>query len=73
MTENAGEEDQLLSPARVAKMFGVSGATLRHWAENGTLPFTRTLGGHRRFREIDVRAILTGIAPLSAQEKEETE
>lgn len=38
-----------LSVDQVAKEFGVSIASVRRWADEGLLPASRTLGGHRRF------------------------
>lgn len=35
---------------QAAKLLGVSVVTIRRWANMGTLPFTRTVGGHRRFQ-----------------------
>jgi excisionase family DNA binding protein len=31
------------------QMFGVGSTTVKRWADDGTLPCTRTAGGHRRF------------------------
>jgi excisionase family DNA binding protein len=50
--------DRLLTPARVAALFGVKVKTLSGWAQQGRLPYVRTLGGHRRYRESDVRRLL---------------
>lgn len=38
-----------LTVSQVAEQFGVTGATVRRWADDGLLPATRTLGGSRRF------------------------
>ncbi len=35
-------------------MLGVSSTTIKRWADDGTLPSTRTAGGHRRFRRTAV-------------------
>jgi excisionase family DNA binding protein len=49
-------------PAReVAALFRVSPKTITQWARRGMLPHVRTLGGHRRYPETEVRAML---APL---------
>ncbi len=59
--------DPLLTPAEVAKMFRVDPKTVTRWANDGKLTFIRTLGGHRRFREAEVRALLTGPPPEKAE------
>ena len=52
-------EDRLLKPADVRKNFGVAASTLREWARAGKIRTAQhTIGGHRRFRESDVRALL---------------
>lgn len=50
--------DPLLTPAQVAAMFTVDPRTVSRWAKTGRLPCARTPGGHRRFRESVVRAML---------------
>lgn len=54
--------DALLTPSEVADMFHVDIRTVRRWAKAGKLTFVRTLGGHRRFRELEVRALLAASA-----------
>ena len=51
-------EPPLLTPSEVARLFRVDPKTVTRWAAAGRLPSIRTLGGHRRFRESDVRALL---------------
>jgi excisionase family DNA binding protein len=41
-------------------MLGVDESTLRRWADNGQVRAFRTLGGHRRFAEPDIRELLAG-------------
>jgi excisionase family DNA binding protein len=48
----------LLTPAEVASMFRVDPKTVTRWAKAGKLSAIRTLGGHRRYRESEVRALL---------------
>jgi excisionase family DNA binding protein len=55
----APEADYLLTPAEVAGMFRVDPKTVTRWAKAGRLRSIRTPGGHRRFRESEVRALLT--------------
>ena len=58
----AAEPDRLLKPCEVRSEFGVTAATLREWDRSGKLPAAqRTFGGHRRYRESDVRALLSGL------------
>jgi excisionase family DNA binding protein len=58
--------EALLTPAEVATMFRVDPKTVTRWAKSGKLTSIRTLGGHRRYREAEVRALLAGIpAPRS--------
>lgn len=52
--------EPLLTPAEVARALGVGPKTVTRWAAAGKLPALRTIGGHRRFRESDVRALLEG-------------
>jgi excisionase family DNA binding protein len=54
------DSDNLLTPAEVAQMFRVNPKTVTRWAKAGRLTSIRTLGGHRRYREVEVRALLTG-------------
>ena len=42
-------------------MFRVDPKTVTRWAKAGKLTSIRTLGGHRRYRETEVRALLAGI------------
>ena len=51
---------ELLKPCEVASIFRVSPKTATRWANDPNAPISaiRTIGGHRRFRAIDViRAI----------------
>ena len=43
--------DVLLTPRQVAARFAVDPKTVTRWARTGALPFIRTPGGHRRYRE----------------------
>ena len=58
MTRRAVEGDALLTPAEVAQLFRVSPKTVTRWANSGKLTVVRTLGGHRRYRESEVRHLL---------------
>lgn len=50
----------LLTPAEVAATFRVNPKTVTRWAKAGKLSCIRTLGGHRRYLQADVLAIISG-------------
>lgn len=54
------EDDRLLTPGEVAELFRVDPKTVTRWAASGRIGSIRTPGGHRRFRESEVRALLQG-------------
>jgi excisionase family DNA binding protein len=53
--------EALLTPAEVASLFRVDPKTVTRWAKSGKLTSIRTLGGNRRYREAEVKALLAGI------------
>jgi len=54
-------DDELFTPAEVARMFRVNPKTVTRWARSGKLSAVRTLGGHRRFYRSEIeRAIEAG-------------
>ena len=55
-----GGRDRLLTPGEVAALFRVDPKTVTRWAAAGRIGSIRTPGGHRRFRESEVRALLAG-------------
>ena len=61
MDTRPADSEPLLTPAEVAAMFRVDPKTVTRWAKAGKLSSIRTLGGHRRYRESEVRALLAGI------------
>jgi len=61
MVTRSPDAESLLTPAEVAALFRVDPKTVTRWAKAGKLTSIRTLGGHRRFREAEVRALLSGI------------
>lgn len=61
MTTRPTESEALLTPAEVAMLFRVDPKTVTRWAKSGKLSAIRTLGGHRRYRESEVRSLLAGI------------
>lgn len=50
--------DALLTPGEVATLFRVDPKTVTRWASAGRIGSIRTPGGHRRFRESEVRRML---------------
>jgi excisionase family DNA binding protein len=52
------EQEVLLTPAEVASLFRVDPKTVTRWAKSGKLASIRTLGGHRRYKESEVKALL---------------
>ncbi|WP_030777210.1 BldC family transcriptional regulator [Streptomyces sp. NRRL S-920] len=48
--------EKLLTPSEVAEIFRVDTKTVARWADAGKLTSVRTLGGHRRYRDSEVRA-----------------
>jgi excisionase family DNA binding protein len=57
--------ERLLTPGEVASLFRVDPKTVTRWAAAGRISSIRTPGGHRRFRESEVRALLRGDATAS--------
>jgi excisionase family DNA binding protein len=55
---NRPSDDRLLTPGEVARIFRVDPKTVNRWANAGKIESLRTLGGHRRYRESEVRALL---------------
>ena len=60
--------EPLLTPSEVAALFRVDPKTVTRWAKAGKLSAVRTLGGHRRFRESEVLALLNGDARPASPE-----
>jgi excisionase family DNA binding protein len=58
MADALQDPEKLLTPSEVAAIFRVDPNTVTRWAKVGKLSSIRTLGGHRRFREHEVRALL---------------
>ena len=59
------EHEVLLTPAEVAALFRVDPKTVTRWAKAGKLSSIRTLGGHRRYREDEVRRVLADMEEQS--------
>ena len=63
MTGQHSEPEQLLTPAEVEALFRVDPKTVTRWAKSGKLTSIRTLGGHRRYRAVEVYALLEANSP----------
>jgi excisionase family DNA binding protein len=50
-----------LHTAEVADLLHVSPKTVSRWAKEGKLPFLKTLGGHRRYPEAEIRELAEGL------------
>lgn len=61
--------DRLLTPGEVAALFRVDPKTVTRWAAAGRIGSIRTPGGHRRFRESEVRALLEGEGMLDEMDE----
>ncbi|GGM73985.1 hypothetical protein GCM10010106_20590 [Thermopolyspora flexuosa] len=59
--------ERLLTPGEVAALFRVDPKTVTRWAAAGRISSIRTPGGHRRFRESEVHALLRGEEVLTAE------
>jgi excisionase family DNA binding protein len=55
-----GNNERLLTPGEVAALFRVDPKIVTRWAASGRIIRIRTPGGHRRFRESEVRTLLQG-------------
>ena len=59
--------EPLLTPAEAAALLGVDTQTVSRWERAGRLTAVRTLGGHRRFVEREVRSLSAAMSgPFTA-------
>lgn len=54
--------DRLLTSPEVAALFRVDPKTVARWAKAGRISSIKTPGGHRRYRESEVRELIEGEA-----------
>ena len=59
------EQEVLLTPAEVASLFRVDPKTVTRWAKAGKLTSIRTLGGHRRYIDSEVKALLNTVTGVN--------
>lgn len=64
---SASNQEKLLTPAEVAALFRVDPKTVTRWAKAGKLTSIRTLGGHRRYKESEVKVLLKSITPSTSE------
>lgn len=60
----AGVEASYLRTSEVAELLHVSPKTVSRWAKEGKLPFLKTLGGHRRYPEAEIRQLASELREL---------
>jgi len=53
--------DTYFFTSEVAQLLRVSPQTVTRWAKEGKLPFLRTVGGHRRYPETEIRALIAAL------------
>lgn len=58
MPRNKPLPDRWLRAGQVAEILFVSSKTVQRWAKEGKLPYQATLGGHRRYPEAEIRALV---------------
>jgi excisionase family DNA binding protein len=59
--------EEFLTPGQVARILHVSPQTVNRWANEGRIPCTLTLGGHRRFRRADVDAAVRRVGDQQSE------
>ena len=58
MAQRPNTRTSYLRTGEVAAILHVSPKTVSRWAKEGKLPFLHTLGGHRRYPENEIRALV---------------
>jgi len=62
------EDGPWIGMRRACEILGVNQSTLRAWTDGGRVPVFLTPGGHRRYREADLRTLLeTGVGGASTE------
>ncbi|HWE91300.1 MAG TPA: BldC family transcriptional regulator [Pseudonocardiaceae bacterium] len=64
---NRQASERLLTPGEVATLFRVDPKTVTRWATAGRIGSIRTPGGHRRFRESEVKALLAELTTEASE------
>jgi excisionase family DNA binding protein len=60
-THQAQHTPDYLHTSAVAAILQVSPKTVSRWAQQGLLPYQRTLGGHRRYPELAIRELAASL------------
>jgi len=58
-------QPRYLRTTQVAELLQVSPKTVSRWAQEGRLPYLRTLGSHRRYPDAEIRALLETLSEPS--------
>jgi excisionase family DNA binding protein len=58
MPQPRSSEPKHLTASQAAALLQVSPKTVSRWAKEGKLPYVRTLGGHRRYPDSEIRALV---------------
>ena len=66
MDADCGGQETWLTPAQAAALFPMSPRALRACARRGLISTHRTPGGHRRYREAEVLALIDALAETAA-------
>jgi excisionase family DNA binding protein len=56
-----GQQPRFLLGSQVAEILHVSPKTVARWAKEGKLPCLKTLGGHRRYPEQEIRDLAVSL------------
>ena len=69
------QQEPLLTPGEVAKLFRVDPKTVTRWAASGRIGSIRTPGGHRRFMKSEIEALVQAnfTKSVAAQRQEQLE
>jgi excisionase family DNA binding protein len=65
--DSEGLATRWITLGQACKLLGVNESTLRRWADAGHVRSFRTPGGHRRFSEEDLRVLMAGQIPATAE------
>ena len=62
------DKRQWVALSAACKVLEVNEVTLRRWADRGLIRSYRTPGGHRRFSQDDLRALVAGASPVKNED-----
>src|SRR5215211_6872519 len=72
MRQPKPSEPKHLTASQAAALLQVSPKTVSRWAKEGKLPFVRTLGGHRRYPDSEIRALVDSLSERPATEADQS-